>query len=163
MKEMQSTKGFVILVDDEDYEWLKQWKWSANTVDWPYPVRFERNGRGRIFMHQEIMNPPEGLEVDHIDGNVNNNQRSNLRLGTHSQNMQNIHKEDKFKGVCYSKRDKVYRSSIRTPTKWLHLGNFKTAIEAAYAYDKAATTFFGGNACLNNVLEDIKQLTNASI
>jgi hypothetical protein len=153
MKEMQSTKGFVILVDDKDYIWLSQWKWCANTAKWPYPIRFERNGRGRIFMHKEIMQPPDDIEVDHIDGNVNNNQRHNLRLCTHSQNMQNIHKNTAehsgYKGVCWSKRDKVYRSYIRTTDGWKHLGNFKDELDAAMCYNVAALQYFGEFASIN--------------
>ncbi len=87
MKEIPLTQGKVALVDDEDYEYLTQWKWCYNR----YAVRCigPKNHRQRIAMHQVILNPPEGLETDHIDRNKLNNQRSNLRAVTRSENMQN--------------------------------------------------------------------------
>lgn len=38
-------------------------------------------------MHREIMNCPEGKEVDHIDGDTFNNQRANLRIVDKSVNI----------------------------------------------------------------------------
>lgn len=29
VKTIQLTKGYEALVDDEDYDWLSQWKWTA--------------------------------------------------------------------------------------------------------------------------------------
>jgi hypothetical protein len=31
-KEIELTQGKVALVDDEDFEWLSQWKWQASVA-----------------------------------------------------------------------------------------------------------------------------------
>ncbi len=59
----------------------------------------ERN----ILMHRVILDAPDALEVDHIDGNTLNNRRRNLRLCSHRQNIQNYHSKtgsSQFKGVA---------------------------------------------------------------
>jgi hypothetical protein len=74
------TQGKFALVDDRDYGYLSQWSWNAchSEADYYYAAR---TVKGRVIrMHREIMKPPKGMVVDHIDGNCLNNQRSNLRL-----------------------------------------------------------------------------------
>ena len=69
--------GFYAYVDAADYEWLSRYTWHLHNG---YAARREK-GR-RIFMHREIMQPPKGMVVDHIDGNRINNCRFNLRVCT---------------------------------------------------------------------------------
>lgn len=98
----------VALVDDEDYDFLSQWKWHAipshTKLVWArtmYAIRTRskdeldlttgeilRHGT-KVRMHNAIMNPPDGLEVDHEDHNGLNNQRFNLSVKTHEENMRN--------------------------------------------------------------------------
>lgn len=47
------------------------------------------NGKRHVFTHRELLGEPEGLEVDHINGNRLDNRRSNLRVVTFGQQMQN--------------------------------------------------------------------------
>ena len=93
VKEIQLTRGLVALVDDEDFEWLSEYKWCAiprrymeKNKHW-YAVR----GRSRklISMHREIMDPPNGLVVAHMDNNGLNNCKSNLRVTTRRLNNAN--------------------------------------------------------------------------
>jgi hypothetical protein len=66
MKEIILTQRKIALVDDEDYEYLAQWKWRAvkGTSTW-YAVR----GKEGIRIHREIMKTPPELVVDHKDWN----------------------------------------------------------------------------------------------
>lgn len=83
MKLIYLNTGESVKVDDSDYAWLSSWNWYAKSSAYSvYACRsFYRHGKkGTIRMHREIMNCPEGKEVDHIDGDTFNNQRSNLQI-----------------------------------------------------------------------------------
>lgn len=90
--------------------------------------------------------------VDHINGNGLWNSRSNLRPATHSQNGSNQAKTSRktssiYKGVCWNKKNSAWCASIGIMRK--HLGYFKSDLEAAKAYDKAAIAKYGEFARLN--------------
>ncbi len=145
------TRGLQAMVDPEDYEWLRQWRWRA----W-----FSRDGTvyattkidGRIvFMHRLIMNPPPGMVVDHIDGNGVNNCRRNLRNCTRAQNIHNVPKyrgASRFKGVCRSTRDR-WLASILIDGHHAYTGLFDNEVEAAHARDRWAFVLHGFFAWLN--------------
>jgi hypothetical protein len=154
MKSITLTKGKVAWVDDEDYEWLNQWKWHANVhgLTW-YAVRGvgPSSSQLNIKMHRLIMNAPEDMEVDHINGNGWDNRRENLRLCTNLQNQWNRPKQRNnttgYKGVKRSRGK--FRATIQFRKKDIHLGHFSTAEQAARAYDKKARELFGEFARLN--------------
>ena len=156
MREIKLTQGKVAFVDDENYEWLNQFTWHAHLSghNW-YAVRhLERNGGyGPIIgMHRVILNSGKGMEVDHIDGNGLNNQRSNLRLCTRNENAKNRFKIvgiSKFKGVGWHHKLRKWRSRINVDGKSKFLGCFNSEIEAAIAYDIAAKKYHGEFARLN--------------
>jgi hypothetical protein len=94
MKKLNLSQGKVALVDDEDYEYLNQWKWYlSKTNKHEYAMRKtsrnDPNGRKTIMLHRVIMNTPNHLEVDHIDNNGLNNQKYNLRNCTGKNNRLN--------------------------------------------------------------------------
>lgn len=156
MKEIPLTQGKVALVDDDDYKHINQWKWFA----WRSKVNtyYARRSSGKaphqttIHMHRVIMGVSGDMEVDHIDGNGLNNQRSNLRVCTHKQNAGNkkLRSDNalRYKGVTKSWRR--YLACIQGKDKGFErLGSFKTPEEAARAYDKAARERYGEYAKLN--------------
>lgn len=106
-----------------------------------------------IKMHREILGVPEGVQVDHRDGNGLNNQRYNLRQATHVQNGGNRRKfkgQSKFKGVRAPQTPKNgWRATIREGDKAVNLGTHETEEEAARAYDRAAKEKWGDYARLN--------------
>lgn len=92
MKTIALTKGRYALVDDADFEWLNQWKWSFVNRNAGYAQRNaqrEAGGREWIKMHRLITECPKGMVVDHINGNPLDNRRSNLRVCTQQQNCLN--------------------------------------------------------------------------
>lgn len=155
-KEIPLTQGKVALVDDEDHEWLSQWRWQYNKRA-GYAQRSEmyRDGTGTSFsMHAVIMNTPKGMHTDHIDGNRLNNQRSNLRVCTCAQNLHNSKKTNKschsqYKGVTWRIQDNKWWARITFNCKSISIGLFKTELDAARAYDRAAREYFGEFARLN--------------
>jgi len=154
MKEIKLTQGKVALVDDEDYDYLNQWKWHAVRIRNTYYASRNSpyiNGRRKpIRMQWKIISVSKGLVADHIDGNGLNNQKSNLRVCTNQQNSFN-HKrginKSGYKGVGYV--DGLVRARICINGKLIHLGMYKNEIEAAKAYDSAAIYYYGEFAKLN--------------
>ena len=147
-KQIPLTQGKVALVDDEDFEWLNQWKWCVKKEkDTCYAIRGQRqDGKiAQIRMHREILKPSIGMEVDHKDGNGLNNQRYNLRSATHAENIRNQKRRNgtsKFKKVSWHKRNRNWQVKIGINGRRIHLGHFKSEWQAAKAYDDAAKRLF---------------------
>lgn len=146
MKKIPLTQGLFALVDDEDFDWLNQWKWyaqkSANTF---YAVRNSKRVNGKreqIRMHVEILGKKEGFMADHLNGAGLDNQRYNLRHVTRRQNAQNRHhdRSSKYPGVSWRKDERKWESRIWVGTKRKRLGLFTNEAEAAQAYQKALLT-----------------------
>lgn len=163
MKRIPLTKGEYATVDDSDYEWLMQWKWTLDKrevgTSYAYRTVIGPNGPTSLRMHQLIMDSYSGVEVDHIDGNGLNNQRSNLRLASRSEQAWNAKGLGKgMKGVTFQKRlrKRPWQARIAYNGKQMHLGYYTTEKEAGEAYDFAAILLFGDFAKTNVMLEAIK-------
>lgn len=109
-----------------------------------------------IRMHRAIMNPPKGMHIDHIDMDTLNNQRSNLRVCTHQENLRNRESakgsSSKYKGVCWDKSRHKWFASIKMDVgKQLNLGRYDSELTAADAYNQKAQELFGDFARLNNL------------
>jgi hypothetical protein len=78
---------------------------------------------------------PQGLEIDHINGNKIDNRIENLRLVTSRGNSQNMekHRDGKLVGAVFYKRPGKYKTNIYIG-KLIHLGYFETEKEAHEAY-----------------------------
>ena len=172
MREIKLTQGFVATVDDEDYEWLSQWKWFAYKCSKSFYAGRMNNENGVkaiLPMHRAIMGLNKGDDkiVDHINHNELCNQRFNLRVCSRRENCRNRLKQknraSKYKGVGYnvfkyfSKRKQEY---VYYKPKWsahikvdklIHLGLFDTEEEAAKVYNLAAIKHFGEFAHLNTI------------
>jgi hypothetical protein len=159
-KEIQLTKGKVTIVDDEDFEYLNQWKWSTNSAK---PERFYawRNKRidgkvSMIYLHRFILNITDRkIYVDHINNNSLDNRKVNLRQCSHSENERNKDKTKRnssgFKGVCFDKSCNKFFSLITVNRKRIWLGYFIDPIDAAKVYNEAALKYHGEFAKLNEI------------
>jgi len=148
-KSIPLTQGKMALVDDEDFDKLNQYKWC---FDGQYAQ--SKIGNKTTRMHRVIFDSPQ---VDHVDGDGLNNQRSNLRACNHTQNQMNsvkrkslsIKLSSKYKGVSWHKQTEKWRARIQTSQGCLYLGLFEVEEDAARAYDEAAKENFGEFARLN--------------
>jgi hypothetical protein len=154
MKMIPLTQGQCALVDDEDFEWLSNYKWCAYHPKRRRPgcwyahrgiyIKGPRTIRD-IAMHRAILNAPRGTIVDHRDGNGLNNQRSNLRLCNGSQNgfnrAANVNSKSGLKGII--------RLANGLWTAQIRIGTFATKEAAIIAYNEAVIKYHGEFAYLN--------------
>lgn len=177
MKYIQLTQGKKAIIDDIDYLLVSQFKWhfrksgrtngkNGYAEHSQYDPKLYRKARQEghtrynkkaIFMHNLILKPKQDFQVDHINRNGLDNRRSNLRIGTVSQNYANFPKKQntksKYRGVSFLKRieGKPWQASTTVNGKLAYIGVYKTEKEAALAYNKAAKKFFGEFAQLNKL------------
>ena len=158
MKEIQLTKGYVALVDEEDFERVNLFKWYYGQG---YALRKPSRNSGLRYkiaskpqspyrqMHRLLLETLQ--EVDHINGNCLDNRKENLRIVTRQQNSFNRvgRKGKELKGVCWHKQRKKWRAYLVFNGKQLHLGLLDKPEHAAVKYNEAAEKLFGKFARLN--------------
>lgn len=161
MKEIPLTKGFVALVDDEDYELLSQveWHWEAGYAKAEAQSDSYRRAFPHylvstqgVFMHRLLLQAPRGLEGDHRSRNTLDNRKSNLRLATKGQNQQNAASftgASQYKGVHWHKANLRWAAQITSNGIREFLGMYLDEKCAALAYDRAAHQRNGEFARLN--------------
>lgn len=152
MREMKLTQGRVSLVDDDAFAELSQYNWHASKSGATfYSTRHAHPtgaGLGKVKMHHTVIgHPPNGLVVDHIDGNGLNNQRANLRFFSVRQNQQNqvlttAKKHSRYPGVSlYCKGSWVrWVAGAKINGKRKTLGYFTEERAAYEAYCAATNT-----------------------
>jgi len=152
------TQGKFAIVDPDDYPHLSKYKWrlcktkGKNVLYAERSIRLPNGKYSRILMHRQLINVPKGYVIDHINGSGLDNRRANLRLATVAQNAWNSKKRNPrsgYKGVWLAKDKGLWRAAIFCNRKRKHLGYFKDKVDAAKAYDKAATKLHKEFAVLN--------------
>lgn len=120
-----SSKGkeYDVLVDD-DFDWKgKVYLVKGRPCIW-------KDGRDTK-IYRYIMKAPDGAIIDHEDGDVLNNLRSNLRFATSKQNSQNR----RCKGYHYDKQSNRWVAQIKIDGKGNRkLGKFDNEEDAKLAY-----------------------------
>ncbi len=137
MKLIELTQSRVAVVNDEDFEWLSQWKWSYHYQkdrNTGYAKRTNHSGpqQQTIFIHVAIMKRHKrwkcGYEVDHINTCGCDNRKVNLRLATRSEQGINTGLQSNntsgVTGVSWHRKDHKWQARININGKQIHLGNF---------------------------------------
>lgn len=144
------TQGYHAEVDTDNLRFLSSHRWYASGRGGLLYARRKEKGK-TVYMHREIMNAPDGIQIDHINGNGLDNRRLNLRVCTTAQNQHNSTKRantsSRFKGVDRDR--KKWRARICINGEKIWIGRYKSEFEAAEAYDKKAVEHFGEFANLN--------------
>jgi len=156
MKTITLTQGKVALVDDEDYDFLMQWKWFAHfraKRHW-YACRNSTVSEGlprrTIQMHVVIKGEVEGKVTDHRNGETLDNQRHNLREASYSDNASNTAKRknssSQYLGVQLwtdHRINKTYWVAVIRKGKVLVRKYFNNEDNAATAYNILALKHHG--------------------
>jgi hypothetical protein len=141
-------------IDTEDTYRVAQYRWGLNKDGYLQSSIKSK----KIPLHRFLLNLEVGDSkiVDHIDRNIHNNRKSNLRLCSQTQNHGNSSLSKRntsgYKGVCWNKYHKKWQAQIRKDYKEIYLGLFDLVEDAAMAYNDAAITYFGEFAVLNSVI-----------
>ena len=145
------TQGKFAIIDEDDFFIVSPYRWWAKLKGSKWYAETKIQGKN-VSMHRLLLNFPEVL-VDHWDGDGLNNTRQNLRKATHQQNGFNKRPSPgrQYKGVSFRKDRGLYRAYIGIEERYIHLGHFPTAKDAALEYNRAAVELFGDFACLNEV------------
>lgn len=133
-----------IEIDDADAEEIARYSWHLDRNGYACSTRFKK-------LHRWLVGAEAGQIVDHIDGNLLNCRRSNLRIVTRAQNNQNKRRVRKsqiiFKGVRQNGLN--WSADINVGGVPFYIGTYGNPIKAALAYDDAARAAFGACARLN--------------
>ncbi len=160
MQTIRLTKEYSAIVDDDIYTTVAQYVWYVTKFsNKQYATR--KVGSKTIYMHRFIMErlldrPLRKTEViDHIDNDGLNNQVSNLRIVTTSQNRMNskkyVNSKSDYIGVHFNKRYSApYRIKIMVDGKNIHSNRgYYDPVEAAEARDLLAVKYAGEHCSLN--------------
>lgn len=142
-----------IQVDDEDLERLSKLDFYIGHGGYVYI----RGDKQPISLHRYLMNDPKGMWIDHSDGNIYNNQKSNLRICNPSQSRANSRKTtfsykqatSKYKGVHQKSPERGWSAEVQFKGKRIYLGDFETPELAAKVRDEKAKELQGEFALTN--------------
>jgi hypothetical protein len=149
--ERRNGDTYECFIDTADYPLVQPYHWHVIV---PRGGGLYAANSQKIFIHQLLLG---GLkDADHRDRNGLNNRRSNLRPATRQQQQANHKKHrdgitSRYRGVSLHKTSKKFRAAIVFNDKQKHLGLFVNEEDAARAFNKAATEYFGEFASLNDV------------
>jgi hypothetical protein len=116
------------LVDDSTLKQYGHLTWHLS--DTGYAVRRNKSEGGTVRLHRLVADAPEGMVVDHLNGDKLDNRASNLRVCTQAENTRN--RKDTV-GICFDKSRSKWIVSYRKQ----FYGRYGTEQEAKRAYQLA--------------------------
>lgn len=147
--------GLFALVDEADFAFLNQWKWSViknrSGVFYANRCRRLQGKQFSVLMHRFLAAPPKGYVVDHRNGDTLDNRKENLRVCLPAQNATSRKPNvaiSGYRGVKLKESGK-YFVQIKAWGKTYGSGPFDNAISAAHAYDALALMHKGEFAVTN--------------
>lgn len=134
----------LFFIDGEDFEKVTKYKWHVahkkDNIFYVITDIFTGGKKSILRLHRLLMNCPDGMVVDHIDGNPLNNIKENLRICTAQENRFNSRtpKNKKYKtpkGIAYHKKDKKYYVNATANGVRYYFGCYNNIDEAVKAYE----------------------------
>lgn len=114
--------------DAEDYPLVSKYKWNLSKTG------YCRSGKHSLFLHRLVMGVPEGSQIDHINLDITDNRKCNLRICQNGLNSANRKPYNKWnlKGIEKHNNGK-WSAYIRKDNKQYHSPTFNTQEEALFA------------------------------
>jgi hypothetical protein len=170
VKRIPLSQGRHSIVDDEDYSYLAQWKWSfarSKNGGLGYAMRSDySSGKSKtVLMHRVVLERTLGRDLTreaiHWNRNRLDNRRANLREGTPSQRTHHGGRKkpnctSRYIGVSLSRSRKKWLAGIYVRSRQINLGYFTDEVRAAAAYNEAAVKYYGEFANQNKLDATVK-------
>jgi hypothetical protein len=149
MQQIELSQDQVALVDDEDFPLFSQYRWcyrSERDGKQGYAVRHVKvDGKDRLaYLHREIMQPPEGMEVIFLNHDRLDCRRENLRVVSKQEARQHhrVRRDSKSgsKGVRYNAETDTWSAYTYRHGNAYHVGTFPYQHQAEDAYEAELRT-----------------------
>lgn len=128
------------LIDKEDLDKVIAKKWRF------WKGQYFTGNQNPINIHRFLMNPKDGQVVDHINGKVFDNRKSNLRVVSQQKNLLNkailSNNKSGVAGVEWDKARKKWVSEIRMNGIKCYLGRYNNIEDAVFVRYKAELILF---------------------
>lgn len=141
-----TSKGVTFKFSNSDWDVVTKHSWTTNKANYLVATINQKTVRLSRF----LMKPHQNMVVDHINGDVLDNRRENLRITTQKNNSRNstvaINNTSGFTGVkiIHLRGGKTrYRARITVNRKEIGLGTYDTIDEAVLARKKGEVKYFG--------------------
>lgn len=142
--------GQEVVVDASQKEFVRSRKWYATGPKHKQYIScfLYKDGKQKsVSLHRALMGSPDGMQVDHINGNPLDNRLCNLRIAKRAENMWNMGRNSKntsgYKGVSWMATNNKWQVKIRVNGERKWLGLFDTAEEGYAVYCEAARKYHG--------------------
>ena len=151
----ETTKGEAFIVDQEDAEKVSKYTWCFSKTGY-----LVANIQGKVTkLHRYLLHPNPSAIIDHRNGKLWDNRRSNLRECSLKENARNlkIKKTNQLgiKGIRVTAHGR-YNARIVVDRQEIHLGNYLTVDEAIKARRQAEVLYYGEFApCLSRPERDL--------
>lgn len=115
-------------IDAEDYPIISKYKWRTLKGYASYGAKIH-------YLHRLITHAKIGQQIDHINLDITDNRKCNLRIVNNSLNQNNKRGYNKFgyKGIEYHKTINKWSAYIRISNKQYHSPCYQSKEEAAFA------------------------------
>lgn len=130
------------IIDKEDVDKVNSYKWRLKQTGGTERSRcggvITGNGKETYtnYLHRHLMQCPDNMYVDHINGNRLDNRKCNLRICNNQENNFNTVKQNNntsgYKGVWFDKTRNKWVSEIKYNNKKIFIGRYEDIKEAAF-------------------------------
>jgi hypothetical protein len=153
--EIKTHTGETFLVDAEDASLFASHSWRIDHNGYVRRTDWSTRKSKTLFAHLMVIDVPNGMCVDHINGDKTDNRKSNLRVATRRQNNCNrgiqAHNTSGYIGVSFRKDTDNWTACISVDGKPRKLGTYDCPKDAARVRDFWAVDTQGEFARLNEI------------